>query len=266
MTIGAALTQFLSTMGNSFELLMPRQTNVSGFFKRRGDSRFREMKDEAMELNERQRRVVAWAHYRISNPAEWGVLDTETTHLQGEVIEIVIVDPVGHVLLESLVRPLGRMSAEARTLHGITDEQLADAPSFAELWPRIYSVLSQVRYVITYNAPFDRERLAASCALAGLALYTGSGAVRRAKLYGARLRETTPVVLAVEWECLMEKYAHFHGKRSRRGFVPQSLATACSQLRIRHTQWHRARGDTEAALKVIRCLANKHVRYEKEKG
>lgn len=218
-----------------------------------------------MQLNERQRRVIEWAHSRISNPADWVVLDTEMTSLEGEVIEIVIVDPNGRVLLESLVRPLGRVSAEARALHGMTDEELAGAPSFAELWPRIYGVLSQVSYVITYNAPFDRERLATSAQLAGLTLYTGRGAARRAQLYGARLRETTPVVLAVEWECLMEQYAHYHGVRSRGRFVPQSLATACSQLRIRHTQWHRARGDTEAALKVLRCLARKHEKEEKEK-
>jgi DNA polymerase-3 subunit epsilon len=216
------------------------------------------MRDEAMQLTERQRRVIAWAHRRISNPAEWVVLDTETTHLEGEVIEIVIVDPAGRVLLESLVRPLGRVSAEARALHGITDEELVGAPSFAELWPSISRVLSQVSYEITYNAPFDRERLATSAQLAGLTLFTGRGAARRAKLYGVRLRETTPVVLAVEWECLMEQYAHYHGERSRGGLVPQGLAKACSQLRIKHTQWHRARGDTEAALKVLRCLARKH--------
>lgn len=217
------------------------------------------MKDEAMALSEHQRRVVEWAHNRISNPAEWVVLDSETTHLEGEVIELVIVAPDGRVLLESLVRPLGRVSAEARAIHGITDEELVGAPSFSELWPRIYSILGQVQYVITYNAPFDCERLATSCNLAGLTLYTGRGAARRAQLYGARLRETRPVALEVEWECLMERYASFHGKRSRRGFVPQSLATACSQLRIRHSQWHRARGDADAVLKVLRCLARKHL-------
>jgi DNA polymerase-3 subunit epsilon len=211
-----------------------------------------------MELSERQRRVVAWAHCRISNPASWVILDTETTSLEGEVIEIVIVDPDGRVLLESLARPFGRVSAEARALHGITDEELAGAPSFAELWPRIYGVLSQVSYVITYNAPFDRERLATSAQLAGLTLYTGRGAARRAQLYGARLSETTPVVLAVEWECLMEHYARYHGERSRGRFVSQSLAKACEQLRIKHTRWHRAYGDAEAALKVLRCLARKH--------
>lgn len=212
-----------------------------------------------MELSERQRRIVAWAQQRISSPAEWVVLDTETSSLTGEVIEIVILDPAGRVLLESLIRPLGQVSTQARAIHGITDEELAGAPSFAELWPSIYRMLSQVRFVITYNAPFDCERLATSCNLAGLTLYTGRGAARRAQLYGARLRETRPVALEVEWECLMERYASFHGKRSRRGFVPQSLATACSQLRIRHSQWHRARGDADAALKVLRCLARKHI-------
>jgi DNA polymerase-3 subunit epsilon len=216
------------------------------------------MRGEAVELSERQRRVIAWAYQRISSPAEWVVLDTETTSLEGEVIEIVILDPAGHILLESMVRPLGVVSAEARAIHGITDADLVGAPSFAELWPRIYSVLTQVRYVISYNASFDLERIATSCQLAGLTLFTGRGAARRAQLYGARLRETTLVVLPVEWECLMEHYARFHGKRSRGRFVPQSLATACSQLRIKHTQWHRAGGDAEAALKVLGCLARKH--------
>jgi len=194
------------------------------------------------------------------------VLDTETSSLQGEVIEIVILDSAGRVLLESLVRLLGRVSAEARTIHGITDEELAGAPSFAELWPRIYAVLSQVSYVITYNAAFDRERLATSAQLAGLTLYTGRGAARRAQLYGARLRDTTPVVLTAEWECLMEQYARYHGERSRGRWVSQKLAKACVQLRIKHTAWHRARGDAEAALKVLRRLASKQKKYEKEQG
>ena len=210
-----------------------------------------------MELSEHRRRVVAWAQQRIGNPAEWVVLDMETTSLEGEVIEIVILDSAGRVLLESLVRPLGCVTPKARAIHGITDEELADAPSFAALWPRIYSILSQVRFVITYNAPFDQERLATSCALASLTLYTGRGAARRAQLYGARLRETTPVALAVEWECLMEYYARFHGTRFRGRFVPQSLVAACSQLHIRHSQSHRATGDAQAALQLLRCLAQK---------
>jgi DNA polymerase-3 subunit epsilon len=216
-----------------------------------------------MELNERQRRVVKWAYSRVSRPAEWVILDTETTHLKGEVIEIVIVDSTGRVLLESLVCPVGQVLAKARAIHGITDEELSSAPRFLDVWPCIYDILSKVPYVITYNAPFDRERLATSCDLVGLTLFTGKGAARRATLYGAHLRETTPTVLPVEWECLMEQYSYFHGKRSRRGFVPQSLSTACSQLRIRHSQWHRARGDAEATLKILRCLARKQ---EKEEG
>jgi DNA polymerase III epsilon subunit-like protein len=211
-----------------------------------------------MELNERQRRIVEWAHSRISNPAEWVILDTETTHLEGEVIELVILDPTGRLLLESLVRPVGKVLDEARVVHGISDEELAAAPAFSDLWPRIYDVLSQVKYVITYNAAFDRERLAYSAQLADLALYMGRGAARRAKLYGPAARPATPVVLAAEWECLMEQYARYHGERSRRGFKYQALEKACRQLHVRHEQWHRARGDAHAALKVLKSLAGKY--------
>ncbi|NLG22229.1 MAG: 3'-5' exonuclease [Actinomycetales bacterium] len=65
------------------------------------------------------------------------VLDTETTRLDGVLVEVAVLDAAtGEVLLESLVRPEEPISAGAQLLH-----------------------LTRGRTVIAYNAEFDQARL-----------------------------------------------------------------------------------------------------------
>lgn len=59
------------------------------------------------------------------------ILDTETTGLGddaevAEVVELAVIDCAGAVLLDTLVRPSGRVPAEAAAIYGITDAMLAD--------------------------------------------------------------------------------------------------------------------------------------------
>lgn len=53
-------------------------------------------------------------------------------------------------------------------VHGITWEMVADAPPFAEAWPRFAPLLDGAAFLAAHNAPFDRRVLAACCAAAGL--------------------------------------------------------------------------------------------------
>lgn len=53
-------------------------------------------------------------------------------------------------------------------VHGITWDRVAAAPSFAEVWPRLASLLDGADFLAAHNAPFDRRVLAACCAAAGL--------------------------------------------------------------------------------------------------
>jgi len=48
-------------------------------------------------------------------------------------------------------------------LHGIGWEQVAEAPSFADLWPRLRPLLRRMDFVAAHNAPFDRGVLRACC-------------------------------------------------------------------------------------------------------
>jgi DNA polymerase-3 subunit epsilon len=53
-------------------------------------------------------------------------------------------------------------------IHGITWEMVADAPTFADAWPRLAGLLDGAAYLAAHNAPFDRRVLAACCGAAGL--------------------------------------------------------------------------------------------------
>ena len=83
-------------------------------------------------------------------------LDTETTGLDkyAEICEIAILDATGHILMDTLIRPLTPISQEASAVHGITDTMVANAPAFAEILPRLQKTVSN-RTVLIYNLNYD---------------------------------------------------------------------------------------------------------------
>ncbi len=55
-------------------------------------------------------------------------------------------------------------------IHGITWEQVADAMTFAQLWPLLEKKLRGVKFLLAHNASFDRPVLAACCKQARLSM------------------------------------------------------------------------------------------------
>lgn len=102
--------------------------------------------------------AVAWTRELLYDPDSVAVLDSETTGMDpaAEFCELAVVDGNGYVLFDSLVQPDVPVCAQAREVHGITDEDLADAPKFPELWPEFREALTG-RQVVAYNAQFDRK-------------------------------------------------------------------------------------------------------------
>ena len=123
-------------------------------------------------LAELRRRVVAirirfWARARLRrNDAV--ILDTETTDLDGDVIQLSVIDLHGTTLLSTLIRPMSPISAVAAAVHGITDADVAAAPWMAEIAPQLQAV-TRKKWVLAYNAPFDRAALVRSLELAQVA-------------------------------------------------------------------------------------------------
>jgi len=102
------------------------------------------------------------------------VFDTETTGLpkhpkvhvdqQPRIIEFgcAVLDSSGKRLREfnTLVNPKMQIGPEITKITGITNEQLATAPTFGEVWPEIAPHFEGVKYAIAHNLPFDRSMLA----------------------------------------------------------------------------------------------------------
>ncbi|GAB1646779.1 exonuclease domain-containing protein [Krasilnikovia sp. MM14-A1259] len=98
--------------------------------------------------------ATGWAAEVLADPTAV-VLDTETTGLWGAVmVEIAMVSSSRDVLLDTLVNPQREIPEDVTAIHGITDDMVRDAPTFAELLPQIEQHLTGRRVVI-YNARFD---------------------------------------------------------------------------------------------------------------
>ena len=169
---------------------------------------------------------VKWARNLLES-GSFCVLDSETTGLTPPVqfVEIAIVDASAKVLFEDTVRPVCRIEASARRIHGHSARSLAESPPFWEVYPDLLEALWG-RRVIVYNASYDRRVWDASVRSLGA----------RATLAG----ELPP------WECAMRRYATYMGEPSKRGgYRSQKLPRGD----------HSALGDALATLRLIEEMA-----------
>lgn len=97
--------------------------------------------------------AISWA--RAMQKRNFLVLDTETTGLQdAEIVQIAIVNKAGDALLDTLVRPSCPIPVRATAIHGITDEMVAKAPVWDDVYPLLQEWL-MYQYVIIYNTGYD---------------------------------------------------------------------------------------------------------------
>ncbi len=177
----------------------------------------------------------------IASDTPFVVLDTETTglsdHPDAQVVEVGIVGRDGQVLFQSLIKPDITMPAAASEIHGLTDADLASAPPLAEVWSDIVQILT-THEIYCYNVEFDRGMLLASAARFNLVI---PKAVRNPQ----------------RWHCVMLDYACYHGEWSSywEKWKYQDLFTACWTLHVAGNDYHRAVGDAQNTLGVMRALA-----------
>jgi DNA polymerase III subunit epsilon len=67
-----------------------------------------------------------------------------------------------------LIRPPDRQFAFTY-IHGLTWDDVREAPTFAELWPVLAETLGDVDFLAAHNASFDRRVMEACCRTYGLA-------------------------------------------------------------------------------------------------
>lgn len=164
-------------------------------------------------------------------------LDTETTghDERAEIVEISIIDHDGAVLVDTLVKPQRRIPDEVIRIHNITNELVADAPKWPDVWPAIEDVIRS-RSVGIYNAEFD-----------------------------IRMMQQTHQFNWLNWTlpddaffCIMKLYAKFYGdwNPARRSFRWHSLENARRQCNLSFANTHRAKDDALLARAVLLHMAN----------
>ncbi|UFR07162.1 3'-5' exonuclease [Streptomyces sp. Go40/10] len=143
------------------------------------------------------------------------ILDTETTSLDGQAVEIAVIDAAtGKKLMNTLVKPTEPISDGARWVHGITDDDVAGARPFEKILPRLRQI-TKGKTICAYNASFDRRIVLGDIWRVG--------------------RKPMHLEPRDSWFCLMEAYADWIG----------------SHRWLRLGGSHRALGDCQAARKVL---------------
>lgn len=177
---------------------------------------------------------------RMAKDHNFVVLDTETTGLHdGEIVEIAIVAKSGEVLLNTQVKPFYPIPSDATRIHGITDEMVAQAPTWVDLIAQVEPLVTGVN-VMVWNAVYDRKMM------------------HQTTEYWNLLKRDWKTMGA--WHCAMEAYAIDYGEWNayRGSFKWQKLTTAAQSYRLPISDAHSALGDAKMTLAVINAMVNNH--------
>lgn len=127
----------------------------------------RQAKDEAEWIDSAHESAVAWAR-QLFDSGEFVIMDTETTGLAGEIIEMAVINSERQTLFNNRFKPLTLVDPEAAAIHGLTNDVLSSERPFAEFHEELGRILTSAPIVIIYNADFDDGRLQHTCDLHGL--------------------------------------------------------------------------------------------------
>lgn len=174
-----------------------------------------------------QLQVIWWARGVLGDP-QVIVLDTASTGLDydAEIVEIALLDVQGRTLLDTLVKPRGKIPPRASALHGVLDRHVALAPTWPQVHEQVARLLRDASRVVAYDADFERRMLR-----------------QTRELYGLPALRDEPL----RFQCAMQAHAGFCGQWSyaRDAFVRQPLVGGTG----------RALGNCRATLELIRRMS-----------
>jgi len=200
---------------------------------------------ERFRLREHRRRapIEEWAREVIADEGSC-VLDLETTGLgldsPAYAVEVAVLAMDGTVLMNTLINPRHPVEEGAAATHGLTEEQLRDAPTWDQVLPQLVTVLSGRRICI-YNAEFDTRIMRYEMHRFHRAQDQDPQSTPRGQWH----RLARQWVDSLTTECAMEQYAEWYGELHSSG-----------EYRFQPLQGgHRAAGDCQALIRRIEYLA-----------
>lgn len=198
-------------------------------------------------------RPCALARWLMRQRKGFVVWDTETTGLgdDAKIVSIGVVDHQANVLVDTLINPGEPIPRDATRIHGVTDEMVADAPTFEQVYQQIRQSLQGKRWVI-YNKGYDTARLKYECARYWLPQIVPAEMGITETFYGWwQSHERAEIYCAMEM--FAEVYCDFseyHGN-----FKWQNLAVAADHYGLKEWLAHNALGDALMTLSVVKEMA-----------
>jgi DNA polymerase III subunit epsilon len=175
-----------------------------------------------------------WPHWAqmLSNAADWMILDLETTGVgnNAEITEIAAITMTGTILINTLVQPEHPIPTTITAKTGITNELVAGKPSFASVYDRYRSLFTFYR-ILAYNAPFDIRILQNNIRRTGNDEWMPRG-----------------------YLCLMRLVGNYVTRQEGKS-TPMNLGAACRYFDVKPLQAHRALGDCQSSLALLKALA-----------
>lgn len=165
-------------------------------------------------------------------------IDTETTGLdnKAEIVEIAIVDMDENIIFETLIKPSVPIPAQATAIHGITNDMVSSAPSFADVFNQVVEICSDKKLVF-YNAAFDMRVIRQSLPESSHNVFL--------QVFGAS-------------HCLMLRYSNYICVSRW-----QTLINACEQqsIDISDVANHRASGDAIKTARLYKHMYKEGVKH-----
>ena len=155
-------------------------------------------------------------------------LDTETTGVDSsaEIIEIAVINNEGWPVYESLIHPKVPITPKLTALHGISNDMVAEAPQFSEVYADLCQKL-EGRLIVAYGADFDARMIRQTC-----------------ELYDLK-------DVSCRWGCAMQMYQNHIGRDKR-----IKLSVAAEQCRVYpRGNAHRAKADAETMRRIVAVVA-----------
>lgn len=120
------------------------------------------MKPTTAQLKEYKQKAQEWAIERL-NDSKTVFVDTETTGLPSkdpdtEIVQLAITDTKYRPLFCMLLKPMNPMTQEVIDIHGITNEQVINQPTFPQI-AKIISFILEDKHVVCWNSDFDVKLL-----------------------------------------------------------------------------------------------------------
>jgi len=195
----------------------------------------RRSKPPAALLNDYKRMAVHWSRTAIRNSDNF-VLDLETTGpdpFQDRIVQVGIITIGGETVIDALVNPGIEIPDKVVKVHGITNEAVANAHTFADIHQMLWDIM-QHKVVLIYNVGFDAT-------------------VLQMEAQRHRLKPFTPA----GWYCVMKAAASFVGEWNpkHQDFKWQNQHKLITRWGIPREVRHQAVADCHATLGILRHMA-----------